>query len=223
MDQEKIGKLIKKIRKDNNLSQKEFAKKYNVTYQAVSKWENAQNLPDLAILQEICNDYNIDINNLLGNKRNNKKKLLYVIGILLVIIVIIFIIIYIKNKNDFSFKTLSTTCNNYTITGSIAYNKKKSSIYISNIDYCGTNEDTIYKKISCTLYEEDKDIINKIDTYEEENISIKEFLKNVSFKIDNYEQVCKTYTEDSFYIELKETSGTNQVIVESIPLKLEDC
>ena len=40
MDQEKIGKLIKVIRKKNNLTQAEFAEKYGVTYQAVSKWEN---------------------------------------------------------------------------------------------------------------------------------------------------------------------------------------
>ena len=39
MDQERIGKFIKEIRTKNNLSQNEFAKKYGVTYQAVSKWE----------------------------------------------------------------------------------------------------------------------------------------------------------------------------------------
>lgn len=37
MDQEKIGKFIKEIRKKNNLTQKYLADKYNVTYQAVSK------------------------------------------------------------------------------------------------------------------------------------------------------------------------------------------
>lgn len=40
MDQKKFGKLIKEIRKTNNLTQKQFVDKYNVTYQAVSKWEN---------------------------------------------------------------------------------------------------------------------------------------------------------------------------------------
>lgn len=42
MNQERIGKLIKKIRKDNNLTQQELAKKYGITYQAVSKWENGK-------------------------------------------------------------------------------------------------------------------------------------------------------------------------------------
>lgn len=39
MNQEKIGKFIKEIRTKEGLSQKQFALKYGVTYQAVSKWE----------------------------------------------------------------------------------------------------------------------------------------------------------------------------------------
>ena len=53
MEQNKIAKLIKQIRKDNNLTQKQFADKYNVTYQAVSKWENGINLPDMYLLKQI--------------------------------------------------------------------------------------------------------------------------------------------------------------------------
>ena len=49
MDQEKIGNFIKEIRKKNNLTQKDLADKYNVTYQAVSKWENGKNMPDIWI------------------------------------------------------------------------------------------------------------------------------------------------------------------------------
>ena len=54
MDQEKFGNLIKKIRLDNNLTQKEFADKYNVTYQAVSKWENGKNMPDTLLIKKMC-------------------------------------------------------------------------------------------------------------------------------------------------------------------------
>ena len=72
MNQEKIGKLIKKIRQDNNLTQQELAKKYGITYQAVSKWENGKAIPDIALLKEICHDFNLDINDLLDG--NYKKK-----------------------------------------------------------------------------------------------------------------------------------------------------
>ena len=45
MEQEKVSNFIKKIRKDNNLTQKDLAEKYGVTYQAVSKWENGLSFP----------------------------------------------------------------------------------------------------------------------------------------------------------------------------------
>ena len=65
MNQEKIGQVIKDIRKKHNLTQADFANKYNVTYQAVSKWENGKNLPDISLIKKICNDFNINLNNLL--------------------------------------------------------------------------------------------------------------------------------------------------------------
>ena len=37
MDPRKVGNLIKELRKNNNLTQKDLADKYGVTYQAVSK------------------------------------------------------------------------------------------------------------------------------------------------------------------------------------------
>ena len=72
MDQEKIGKFIREIRQKEKLSQQQFALKYGVTYQAVSKWENGKNMPDLAILKQICNDYNIDLNSFLETKFKSK-------------------------------------------------------------------------------------------------------------------------------------------------------
>ena len=43
MDVDKFSQIIKQIRKDNHLTQKALANKYNITYQAVSKWENGIN------------------------------------------------------------------------------------------------------------------------------------------------------------------------------------
>lgn len=59
-----------------------------------------------------------------------------------------------KNRsNDFEFKTISSDCSNFTITGSVAYNDIKSAIYIANINYCGGADDNLYKSIECILYE----------------------------------------------------------------------
>ena len=76
MDQEKFGKLIKEIRKKNNLTQKQFADKYNVTYQAVSKWENGLNMPDTALMKQISEDFGLSIDELLSGeyKKTTQKK-----------------------------------------------------------------------------------------------------------------------------------------------------
>ena len=45
-----FGEQIKKIRKKENLTQEQFAVKLNVSGQALSKWENNKNLPDIGML-----------------------------------------------------------------------------------------------------------------------------------------------------------------------------
>ena len=128
MNQEKIGNIIKNIRVQNNLSQREFAEKFGVTYQAVSKWENGKNIPDIAILKEICREYNLDLDNLLDAKVSRVKLnwLKWAIPIF-IILVTVFVFLILRN-NDFEFKTISTGCDDFTVNGSIAYNNKKSSI-----------------------------------------------------------------------------------------------
>ena len=59
MNQEKIGQFLKKLRQKHNLTQKQFADKYNVTYQAVSKWENGLNMPDTALMKQISEDFGL--------------------------------------------------------------------------------------------------------------------------------------------------------------------
>ena len=54
-----IGKKIANIRKENNLTQEDFAEKYNVSRQTISSWENGKSYPDLTILVKISNDFNI--------------------------------------------------------------------------------------------------------------------------------------------------------------------
>ncbi len=44
-----IGANIVRYRKESNLTQEELAKQLNITYQAVSKWENGQSTPDISL------------------------------------------------------------------------------------------------------------------------------------------------------------------------------
>ena len=135
MNQEEIGKKIKQIRIDNNLTQREFSDILGVTYQAVSKWENGKNLPDISIMKDICDKYNYKLDELLGNsykaKKNNKLK--YVIIAIIIVIFLSVLFLIIKHTNNFHFGTINTSCPEFKITGSIAYNSNKTSIYISDL------------------------------------------------------------------------------------------
>ena len=222
MDQEKFGKFIKEIRKKNNLTQKEFADKYNVTYQAVSKWENGKNIPDISLIKKISEDFNISMEELYNGEYKNKKKniLPFVIIILIIIGIVLFVIFH---NDDFKFQTLSANCQNFTISGSVAYNSKKSAIYISNIEYCGKKSEEKYDKIECTLYEVNGDTERKISSYrydKNKKTSLDEFLKQVTFAIDDYENTCKVYKDNTLFLKV---NGNNEgkTTTYEVPLKID--
>ena len=78
MDNLKIGNYIKELRIKNNLTQKDLADKLNLSFQAVSKWENGETLPDTSILLDLANILNTSVDLILngGVFLNNKRKML---------------------------------------------------------------------------------------------------------------------------------------------------
>lgn len=69
MNQEKIGKFIAELRKENNMTQIELANKLGVTNRAVSKWENGRGLPDVSLFEPLCKEFNISVNELLKGEK----------------------------------------------------------------------------------------------------------------------------------------------------------
>ena len=222
MNQDKIGNFIKSIRLDNNLTQKAFADKFGVTYQAVSKWENGKNIPDISILKQICDEYNIDINEILNGEKNQKRKnYIYIIPLVIIVILLIMLFLINNRKRDFEFKTISSSCSDFKITGSAAYNKDKTSIYISNIEFCGKNSEEKYKKINCKLFENNKDTKKKISScVEKKNVNIKEYLQDIDIKVDNYNSTCKKLTSNKLILEIIAVNEDNKNIIYTIPIKL---
>ena len=93
MNQDRFGNFIKKIRKKYNLTQKEFADRYNVTYQAVSKWENGKNLPDASLMKQISKDFGLTLDEIYDGKyKKNKRIIVYVISIVFLIMIMCIII-----------------------------------------------------------------------------------------------------------------------------------
>ena len=225
MDQEKIGNIIKSIRKKNKLTQAQFAEKYGVTYQAVSNWEHGKNLPDISLIKQISKDFNVSIEELLGGKRNTKnllnKKNIIIVGILIIIFIILIFII-IKNINNFEFKTISSNCSNFNISGSISYNKNKTSIFINDVDYCGVKDNKIYTSIECILYETNNNVETQISSYENTKMTLDKFLKDIEFTIDDYSRLCKNYTDENLYIRINATEENGKTVTYKIPLSLND-
>ncbi len=66
---------LKKIRKDNNLSQEELAEKLNVTRQSVSKWESGVAYPEMDKVIQICKMFNLNIDDLLNKDITEVKEI----------------------------------------------------------------------------------------------------------------------------------------------------
>ena len=233
MDQEKFGKFIREIRKSNNLTQKELADKYGVTYQSVSKWENGKNMPDIALIKQMSKDFKIDLSDMFEGEykiaKDHKKYKIILSSLIILLVLFVGLLGFVlltDNDDNFEFKTLTTGCNDFNISGSIAYNQNKSSIYISHVDYCGGNDSVEYKKIDCILYESNDNMDVKISSCEFTNsnsISLEEYLKNVKINVDNYTSVCQNnYEDSSLYLLINATDQNDKVTSYKIPLILED-
>lgn len=61
-----IGKMIKMLRKERNLTQEELAEQLNVTSQAVSKWENETGMPDISQIIPLASVFGVSTDVLFG-------------------------------------------------------------------------------------------------------------------------------------------------------------
>lgn len=68
MDQKRIGAFIARCRKEKNLTQMQLAELLGITNQAVSKWENGRGMPDMSLLQPLCDVLGISLNELFSGE-----------------------------------------------------------------------------------------------------------------------------------------------------------
>ena len=64
-----IGNQILNIRKEQQLTQEEFGRLFHVTRQTVSNWENEKSYPDLQILVDMSNQFEISLDTLLKDSK----------------------------------------------------------------------------------------------------------------------------------------------------------
>lgn len=68
MNQKRIGTFIAQCRKEKNLTQTQLAERLGITNQAVSKWENGRGMPDMSLLQPLCDVLDISLNELFSGE-----------------------------------------------------------------------------------------------------------------------------------------------------------
>jgi transcriptional regulator with XRE-family HTH domain len=73
MDSVKTGELIKEIRTERGLKQKDLAEKVFVSAAAVSKWENGHGFPDVSVLPDLCEVLDLSIEELMKGERNTME------------------------------------------------------------------------------------------------------------------------------------------------------
>lgn len=73
MDQGKIGNFLKTLRKEKNITQEQFAEVLGVTNRTVSRWETGSNMPDLDVLIQIADYYEVEIREILDGERKRDR------------------------------------------------------------------------------------------------------------------------------------------------------
>ncbi len=176
MNQELIGKYIAKKRKEKNLTQKDLAEKLSISEKTISKWECGNGLPEISLMQPLCNELDITVNDLLSGEdvdnndsnkvieyikyKDNKNRTITSIIIIIILLITITLLTtaHIKYK-----KFYETNYNNntvYRISGStehLSYNNliliespsKTIAIsgYIESLDEKDIPIESVYKYV----------------------------------------------------------------------------
>lgn len=73
MDLVKTGAFLKELRKEKNITQEELAEQMGVSRRTVSRWETGSNMPDMDVLIDISDFYEIDLREILDGERKDKQ------------------------------------------------------------------------------------------------------------------------------------------------------
>lgn len=74
MEQLTVGENIKRLRRENCMTQEKLASVLNISPQSISKWERGDTYPDIVILPAIANYFGVTIDALLGNDKSFREE-----------------------------------------------------------------------------------------------------------------------------------------------------
>ena len=223
MDQDKIGKFIKQLRIEKELSQYQLADMVPISRQAVSKWERGESIPDSSTLIRLSDIFNVTINELLAGKHlkdnsikqlenttlsilddsNNKSKRIKRNFRISVIIITTLLLSFLSYYFINSYNSTKV----YTITGNGENFKIRDGIYL-------TTKGKNYIRLGNVKYKEDLNITNIKMYYKDKNkeIIIMENKDIEQFVIMNRKSYYNQSVRDNTYIEIKYNDKQKETI-----------
>ena len=73
MNQQKIGEFLKHLRNDKGLTQEQLAEHFYVSSRNVSRWETGRNMPDVEMLIELADFYDVEIHEIIEGERKSEN------------------------------------------------------------------------------------------------------------------------------------------------------
>lgn len=68
-----FGDNLKKLRKENNLTQEELARRVGTTKQAISRYENSMREPSIKVAKQIADALGVSVSQIAGVKKPTPK------------------------------------------------------------------------------------------------------------------------------------------------------
>ena len=69
----KIGEFLRELRKGKGLTQEQLAEQFNISRRSVSRWETGSNMPDVMLLIEIADFFEVDIREIIDGQRKSEN------------------------------------------------------------------------------------------------------------------------------------------------------
>lgn len=70
---EKDRLFLKQLRNEKKLTQEQLAEKFQITSRTVSRWETGSNMPDISMLLELADFYEVDIREIIDGERKSEQ------------------------------------------------------------------------------------------------------------------------------------------------------
>ena len=73
MDQKKIGNFLRELRKNMGFTQEQAAEKLGISSRTISRWETGAYMPDISMLIDIAELYDVDIREIIDGERKEEN------------------------------------------------------------------------------------------------------------------------------------------------------